>query len=222
MSVTTHSPTRPVLTTDVLNNPRSVVECWTHTNKQLIHDDVFGLWFAFSIATDLNPYSLQRHLLLRAHAASRRCGLSEFNTSPTRVKHRGCCAFLLPATSYAGFPHYHGMVRVPREYGTTEKVMCIHEEGKDKRICVPESVKSFLTSPPFALLNIHVLNEDVLDGISRAVPLHEHPDLASRRALDYWTHRSDGELRRFDEAEWVPWNVRAALPNADTAKQGVW
>jgi len=35
--------------TDITNNPADVVAVWKKYNQQLIHDDVVGQWFAFTL-----------------------------------------------------------------------------------------------------------------------------------------------------------------------------
>lgn len=212
-------------TTDFTNNPHEVVEAWKRYNEQLLHDDIHGMWFAFTLTTTFTTHQLHKTLLVRAETVGKLCGLHAHNQTAGTRKHRGICAFLLPAVSYQGFPHYHGLLRVPSAYCCDPKPLTINEHGTEKVIFVPSSVREyFRLFPVRAELNLHLLYDtrDDLTGQSHyALPLHEDPQTASTRALSYWSGRSDGELRRFDQAVFIPWEVRAALPNADTTKRGV-
>lgn len=210
-------------TTDFRNNPHEVVEAWKQYNKQLIHDDIYGMWFAFTLTTTFTTHQLHKTLLVRAETAGKLCGLHAHNQTAGTRKHRGICAFLLPAVSYNGFPHHHGLLRVPRAYCCDEKVITTSEHGNNLTMVVPSSVREyFRLFPVRAELNLNLLydtREDLTGTTHYALPLDADPQTASTRALSYWSDRSDGELRRFDQAVFIPWEVRAALPNADTTKE---
>ena len=188
---------------------------WCLWLRQLIHEDTHGKYFAASLNTHLTPDVLVAKLDRRCQFQNVELNLRN-KDSNARKRRRGTCAFVLPALSALGNRHYHLLIRVPRLYAEPWLPCDIHEHSRTISIDAPTIVSGifhtrFGTHTDRTFTDLHILN----DGRS-AVPIE--PGDLDARVMGYWQKRSDGEWRSFDHAEWVPMNVRTALPSGNTTR----
>lgn len=167
---------------------------WVRWLKQHIHDDKKGRYVAFSLIT---RYSEDKVIEL----------IKE------RCKKKGVFVFLLPAISFAGTKHFHGLVRLPlvslkgnRNWTVAE----IREHDEPLPIRVPIVLydcfwnrDTFNTGSTFG--NLHLRH----DG--RLVDILTPHSFVARSVMAYWTKTTDGELRDFDEGRFVPHKHRTLL-----------
>ena len=194
--------------TMICNRPRNVDNEWCRWLRQLFHDDIFGMWFPFSLATRYTAEQLE-------HRIASRCRWKPDQTLSHRKRH-GFCAFVLPATSYAGVPHYHVLFRIPSSDPSTWVSGTIRQHGQPLNIQMPLVLMEMLklyrrdaidaSDAPSCLGNLHIQNDD-----HRAIAMH-HDSPDANRVLKYWMKRSDGEVRHFDCAFFTPHEIRVALP----------
>ena len=192
----------------ISDRPRHVDNEWCRWLRQLFHDDCFGMWFPFSLSTRYTPEQLEQRI-------ASRCRWKPDQTLNHRKRH-GYCAFVLPATSYSGVPHFHGLFRVPSRDPSTWVPSTIQQNGQPLTIHMPLVLREMLklyprdpiddTAAPSCLGNLHIHNDD-----HRAIAMH-HDSPDANRVLKYWTKRRDGERREFKEAFFTPHEIRAALP----------
>ena len=171
----------------------------------------FGMWFPFSLSSRYTPDQLDQRIASRCRFQKR----PETLTLNYRKRH-GRCAFVLPATSYAGVPHFHGLFRVPSSEPSNWVPGTIRQHGQPLTIQMPLVLRKMLnlyprdaiddSNAPSVLGNLHINN----DG-RQAIAMH-HDSSDANRVLKYWRKRSDGELRDFDCAFFTPHEIRAALP----------
>lgn len=187
---------------------------WCLWLRQTIHDDAHGLYFAASLNTHITHDVLVPKLDRRCQFQNTTLNLKETD-SQARIRRRGTCVFVLPALSALGDHHYHLLIRVPKLYA--EWMPCdIHERSQTISIDAPAIVSGifrtrFGTTTDRTFTDIHILNDGRV-----AVPIE--PGDLDARVMGYWKKRKDGEWRSFDHAEWVPLNVRTALPSGNTTR----
>lgn len=201
---------------------------WSRYLAQLIHDDQLGAYCAFTLTTHASLDTLRPLLHRRCLRATNlhnptprrqlnHAAMKAFTRS--QLAHWGTMVFLLPATSAAGHPHFHGFIRTPREYACHTVPMTISEHSRRIEVLVPQEVPFVLgavrgdDSGNATLRNIHLLN----DG-TRVILLNDDAT-ARERQLAYWVKTSDGEVRDFANAHFIPHVIRKALPNANTTRE---
>ena len=202
--------------------PKNVDAEWCRWLRQLFHDDVFGMWFAFSLSTRYSPEQLDQRIASRCRWFTnfKVCEFFGFRKRPELTlnyrKRHGLCAFVLPATSYAGVPHFHGLFRVPSSEPSNWVPGTIRQHGQPLTIQMPLVLRKMLnlyprdaiddSNAPSVLGNLHINN----DGC-RAVHMdHDSPD--ANRVIKYFQKRNDGELRDFQSAFFTPHEIRSSLP----------
>ena len=188
---------------------------WCLWLRQTIHDDAHGTYFAASLNTHITHDVLVPKLDRRCQFQNTALDLKETD-SHARIRRRGTCVFVLPALSALGNHHYHLLIRVPKLYAEPWMPCDIHEHSRTISIDAPVIVRDvfrtrFGKTTDRAFTDLHILN----DGRA-AVPI-EFGDLDGV-VMRYWKKRKDGEWRSFDHAEWVPLNVRTALPSGNTTR----
>ena len=200
----------------IYNRPRHVDNEWCRWLRQLFHDDCFGMWFPFSLASRYTPEQLDHriaNLCLRfTHFVFR--GRPDLTLN--HRKRHGLCAFVLPATSYSGVPHFHGLFRTPSSNPSTWVSSTIRQNGQPLNIQMPLTLREMLnlyprdaiddSDAPSVLGNLHIDNDN-----RRVIAMH-HDSPDANRVLKYWRKRRDGEVRHFDCAFFTPHDIRAALP----------
>jgi len=215
--------------------PQNRVSCsWEKYLAQLINDDTTGCYCAFSLITPAPLEVLLRTLHSRCIRATNihnpkpcsRLHRSELRKWKRReIADRGSMVFLLPAISSAGTQHFHGLVRTPREFSHALLTMNHYCEGKKVRVIVPQEVTFVLgrirrdNAGNDILRNINIHTHRTLWSLpvddERASLLHLDAD-ARTSVLAYYTKTSDGEVRDFNNAHFVPHIIRKALPLANT------
>ena len=202
--------------------PRNVDAEWCRWLRQLFHDDSFGMWFPYSLSTRYTPEQLEQLIAIRCRWFTNFESLNfVFQKRPETLtlnyrKRHGYCAFVLPATSYAGTSHFHGLFRVLSRDPSTWVPSTIRQHGQPLTIQMPLALSEMLdlyprdavddSAAPSCLGNLHIDN----DGRRAIAMNHDSPD--ADRVLKYWRKRSDGEVRHFDCAFFTPHEIRAALP----------
>ena len=200
----------------IIDRPRNVDNEWCRWLRQLFHDDIFGMWYPFSLTTRYTPEQLEHRI------ASLCLGFTNFvfrgrpDQTLNHRKRHGFCAFVLPATSYAGVPHFHGLFRIPSRNHSNWVPSTIRQDGQPLNIKMPVALMEMLklyprdaidaSDAPSVLGNLHIDN----DGRRAIAMYHDSPD--ANRVLKYWRKRSDGERREFNCAFFTPHEIRAALP----------
>ena len=207
----------------IYNRPRNVDNEWCRWLRQLFHDDSFGMWFPYSLSTRYTPEQLEQLIASRCRWFTnfKVCEFFVFRGGPELTlnyrKRHGYCAFVLPATSYAGTSHFHGLFRIPSSDPSTWVSGTIRQHGQPLTIHMPPALSELFNlyprdaieesnTAPSVLGNLHIDN----DG-RRALAMH-HDSSDANRVLKYWRKRSDGEVRHFDCAFFTPHDIRAALP----------
>lgn len=210
-----------------------VKDSWKRWNKQLLNDDAYGHWFAFTLTTHLTDKFLWRKFERRCAFAMNANGLEPpllpTDAMPTRtdIRKQGVVVFVLPSVSREGHKHFHGMCRTPMNQPLT--TLTIWETNKPQNIVVPMSLRQvfevrFGKGVDGTFRNINILHDQVPCEVlgmkcqGTALPLDSELDIASHRVLNYWNKTKDGEHRDFSNGEWVPHWVRHALPSADTTR----
>ena len=204
--------------TMIYSRPRNVDvdNEWCRWLRQLFHDDIFGMWFPFTLATRYTPEQLEQRIASRCRCFTNFVFRGKPDQTLTQRKRHGFCAFVLPATSYAGVPHFHGLFRIPSSDPSNCGPGTIRQDGQPLTIQMPLVLREMLklyprdpiddTAAPSCLGNLHIHNDD-----HRAIAMH-HDSPDANRVLKYWMKRSDGEVRHFDCAFFTPHEIRAALP----------
>ena len=207
----------------IYNRPRNVDNEWSRWLLQLFHDDIFGMWFPFSLSTRYTPEQLEQLIASRCRWFTnfKVCEFFVFRGRPELTlnyrKRHGYCAFVLPATSYAGTSHFHGLFRVPSRDPSTWVPSTIRQHGQPLTIQMPPALSELFNlyprdaieesnTAPSVLGNLHIDN----DG-HRAIAM-DHDSSDANGVLKYWRKRRDGELRDFDRAFFTPHEIRLALP----------
>ena len=183
-----------------------VANAWCRWLKQVIHDDAYGHWVAFTLTT-------RYRLSVLAQRFTERCRLVDGWTadhSDLRMRRSGLCAYILPAVSAANHSHFHGILRLPRSECPPDAewvTVKIDEASKRLKISVPPILRALLwkkpDSPQSTFGNVHLRHTDhrveLLDPKS------------GQSVLSYWNQNRDGEHRDFDEAVFAPWGMRNVL-----------
>ena len=123
--------------TMIYNRHRNVDNEWCRWLRQLFHDDCFGMWFPFTLATRYTPEQLEHRI------ASLCLGFTKFvfrrrpDLTLNHRKRHGYCAFVLAATSYSGVPHFHGLFRTPSSDPSIWVSGTIQQNGQPLTIQMP-------------------------------------------------------------------------------------
>ena len=179
-----------------LNNQQAAVykKAWTRWMRQHLHDDPGGRYVAFTLTTRFSRRKLERRI-------KERCGPGTF-------------FYLLPAVSYMGMLHYHGLIRFPSsEMGSVDG--WIEVEISDDSVPFPIKVPAVLnhllwnqrtdnTGSTFGNLNLRH------DGAK--VEILTHGGHTANSVLTYWEKTNDGELRDFTAGDFVPFDHRKGIP----------
>ncbi len=196
-------------------------KAWCRWFRQLIHDDIYGVWFAFSLTPSkqnlTNTISNIRHRIDRTNATF---GVFA-NTGNQVIKRHGAMAFLLPAVSQGKHLHLHGAVRVPRLHCDDWVPTRIKDDDKQKNILAPLPVRGLVfprrygTKIDKTFADLHICHDN-----ERMVDLRDEWRIADHRVFAYWNNRDKpiavSEWRVFEESENYPHYVRLALPCGNT------
>lgn len=206
---------------------------WKLWNRQLLNDDKYGDWYAWTLTTHLTPRFLFKKFERRCAFVMSKHGLSvpllpsDPLPSRTLARRHGVAIFVLPAVSVHGHQHFHGLARVPRSQPL--ETFTVREQEVKQTLRVPRDIAVIFQTRfgrgvdgTFSDVNILHDNTPVICGgvecIATALPVNERLDIAEHRVVNYWDKTSDGEVREFGSGEWVPLWVRQALPSADTSR----
>lgn len=201
---------------------------WSHYLAQLINDDKLGSYCAWSLMTkatlDVITPLLHRRCLVATNLHNptprRQLNRAELERwSRSQIAHRGTMVFILPATSVEGVAHFHGLIRTPREFCDVVLPLNTYVNGTAMEVMVPQEV-AFV----FGAMRGDHKGNDLLRNINlthdkgRAVLLHVD-SVVREKVLSYYQKTSDGEVRDFTNAHFVPHIIRKALPNANTTRE---
>ena len=172
---------------------REVGRSFDQWMQQTLHDDTGGCYVAFSLNTRYSQQAFTDRI-------SERCSNRQF-------------FYVLPATSWGGRVHYHGLIRFPatRLEPTNRWVSAeINEDGNALPIWVPLVLKELAwnaktknTGSTFG--DLHLRN----DGTH--VELLTSGSCVAASVLDYWQKTSDGEVRDFSSGDFFPYDNRRAV-----------
>ncbi len=200
-------------THDARRRDSATARVWASWTKQLLHDDHHGHWAAITLNTHYRQHALYQLMAQQCWDQSR---LRPWDSRHDLRAH-GACFYVLPATTWAGRQHFHGLVRVPRaDVEPTQwwVPVVIREHSKPLTIRVPMALKRVLYRHPWT----HEYREESIFGdlhlrhVDGYVDFLGHDTATTESILNYWRKRSDGELRNFNDSEFVPNEVRMALP----------
>jgi len=208
-------------TTDTDAQLTDANKAWCKWFRQLIHDDYFGLWFAFSLTPTkqsfTNTINNIRHRINRTNETN---GVFA-GTGKQVIKRHGTMAFLLPAVSQGKHIHLHGAIRLPRLHCDKWVSTRIKDNNQHKEIAAPFDVRGLVfptrygTKIDKTFADLHICHDN-----GRMVDLRTEWQIADHRVFNYWINRDEpiavSEWRVFEEAEMYPHYIRLALPCSNT------
>lgn len=197
---------------------------WCRWLRQLIHDDVYGVYFAFSLTpTKQNLTSTISNIRHRIDRTNATFGVFA-GTGRQVIKRHGAMVFLLPAVSQNTHLHLHGAVRLPRLHCDDWVPTRIKDDNAPTDIFAPLPVRGLVfptrygTKSDKTFFDLHICHDN-----GRMVDLRDDWQIADHRVLEYWNNRSNpiavSEWRVFEESDAYPHYVRLALPCANTQRR---
>ena len=198
----------------ISDRPRNVDNEWCRWLRQLFHDDCFGMWFPFSLATRYTPEAARaanRQSLFGGSQSSvfrRRPDLTlNHRNKPRSLRFHSSSDIVLQEYS-----HFHGLFRTPSSAPSTWVPSTIRQNGQPLNIQMPSVLMEMLnlyprdamddTVTPSCLGNLHIDN-----GGHRAIAMQPRFSRMRKRVLKYWRKRRDGEIREFKEAFFTPHEI---------------
>lgn len=199
-------------------------KAWCRWLRQLIHDDIYGVYCAFSLTpTKQNLISTISNIRHRIDRTNATFGVFA-GTGHQVIKRHAAMAFLLPAVSQGKHLHLHGAVRLPLLHCQEWVPTRIKHDNAQKDILAPLPVRDLVfptrygTKVDKTFADLHICHDN-----KRMVDLRDEWQIADHRVFEYWNNRDKpiavSEWRVFEESDTHPHYVRLALPCGNTQRR---
>lgn len=179
----------------IRNHQPELIAPWISWINQQLHDDTNGRYFAFS----LNSAYQMNWLTQRLEA---RCPRSVF-------------FYVLPAISFAGNYHFHGLGRLAAEHLDNKALWVkvpINEHSKEITIKVPQILHDVLwRRSANQKKSWNIFGDLHLRHTGRYLDTFTYGPGVAHSVLSYLGKTSDGEIREFSQGDFVPFDHRSLI-----------